>query len=285
MTTQNIYALAATALLILGGCGGNSQSNTLKGQLVDAPVSGADYHCGDKHDITAKDGGFICPNGPITFKVGGVELGTLDTIPEDGIVTPYELANANRGDYTPQVEKIALFLQGLDDDGSYETRIEVDPSTKEHLATVDKDIHTLSKDEVIELLNTANVANIPTDDEAKKHLEEYTDRLKDEPSEKTHTQNNPDDQNESQREEHTEPKSESDSDKIHTQNDPDNQNEDKIEEHIESKTEQDSEEIHTPNDPDSQSENQSEEHTKPKREQDSDEMHKKEDKEDEDKRK
>ena len=165
--------IAATALLFVGCGGGSSSSNGVSGKLVDAPVAGVDYVCGNVHGITASDGSFSCPKVPATFKVGGVTLGEIESVPSDGYVTPYELAHTARGNYTPDVKKIALFLQGLDDDGSYEDVIHIDKSEKEYLAKVNKHIHNMKHDECLNLLGEAGAKHIPTDDEAKKHLDEH----------------------------------------------------------------------------------------------------------------
>ena len=165
--------IVATALLFVGCGGGSSSLDGVSGKLVDAPVVGADYECGNFHGTTASDGSFSCPKAPVTFKVGGVTLGTIESVPEDGYVTPYELAHTARGNYSADAKKIAIFLQGLDDDGSYEDAIHIDKREKEHLAKVHKDIHSMSHDECLNLLGDAGAKHIPTDEEAKKHLDEH----------------------------------------------------------------------------------------------------------------
>ncbi len=176
--------IAATALLFVGCGGGSSSSDGISGKLVDAPVVGADYECGNTHGTTASDGSFSCPKAPVTFKVGGVTLGTIESVPEDGYVTPYELAHTARGNYSADAKKIAIFLQGLDDDGSYEDAIHIDKREKEHLAKVYKDIHSMSHDECLNLLGDAGAKHIPTDEEAKKHLDEHIKKYENDAKEK-----------------------------------------------------------------------------------------------------
>ncbi len=176
--------IAATALLFVGCGGGSSSSDGISGKLVDAPVVGADYECGNTHGTTASDGSFSCPKAPVTFKVGGVTLGTIESVPEDGYVTPYELAHTARGNYSADAKKIAIFLQGLDDDGSYEDAIHIDKREKEHLAKVHKDIHSMSHDECLNLLGDAGAKHIPTDEEAKKHLDEHIKKYENDAKEK-----------------------------------------------------------------------------------------------------
>ena len=184
------YSVVALGLFVLSSCGGgSSDSNGLSGKLVDSPVVGADYSCGSKQGVTGSDGSFSCSTGPVAFKVGGVTLGTINSVPDDGYVTPYELANTSRGNDTQKVKDIALFLQGLDDDGSYEDAIHIDKEQREHLAKVDKDIHEMSRDEIINLLGESGAKHIPTDDEAKKHLDEHVKKHEDEAKE-SHSQKN-----------------------------------------------------------------------------------------------
>ncbi len=177
----------ATTMLFVGCGGGSSSSNSLSGKLVDSPVVGADYECGSFHGTTASDGSFSCPKAPVTFKIGNVTLGSINSVPDDGYVTPYELAHTTRGNDNDDVKKIAVFMQGLDDDGSYEDAIHIDKRAKEHLAKVHKDIHSMSHDECLNLLGEAGAKHIPTDDEAKKHLDEHIKKYEDKAKE-SHSQ-------------------------------------------------------------------------------------------------
>jgi len=213
------YSLAAVTLLVLGGCGGGgSDSNGLSGKLVDSPVVGAEYSCGSKQGVTASDGSFSCSTGPVTFKVGGVTLGTINSVPEDGYVTPYELAGTSRGNDTQKVKDIALFLQGLDDDGSYEDAIHIDKEQRDHLSKVDKDIHEMGHDEVINLLGESGAKHIPTDEEAKKHLDEQMKKHENEAKE-SHSQKDEGKEDHSQEDDSKESHSQKDKGKDEHQND------------------------------------------------------------------
>lgn len=112
-------------LLVLTGCGGGSGGGVpsapatpaLTGYLVDAPVQGASYSCGASTGTTGVDGSFLHdPTATCTFKIGNVSLGTVNTVPSDGLVTPYELAGVSRTDaVNANAIAIAQFLQSLDD--------------------------------------------------------------------------------------------------------------------------------------------------------------------------
>ena len=120
---------AALALIgILAGCGGGggssasgtSNTDTVKGYLVDAGVEGVTYTCEDnasKMGLTDKDGAFTCSGYPVRFAVGSVVLGTLYGATQDGMVYPQDLAGVGRDDFdTRAVSNIARFLQSLDAD-------------------------------------------------------------------------------------------------------------------------------------------------------------------------
>ncbi len=108
------FLFVTTLSITLLGCGGDSDGGTgptddtdFTGIFLDAFVRGLDYQSGD-HDPgqTGNVGSFQYFQGePITFRMGGVELGTLNR--GSTVITPFDF---------PVPENIARFIQSFDDD-------------------------------------------------------------------------------------------------------------------------------------------------------------------------
>jgi len=113
-------SLASVVLAIAACSGGGSSttttaSTTSTGQVVDAPVMGLKYVCGNSSGLTDGSGNYIYTKGDsCTFSVGNVTIGTLASVPQDGIVTPQDLAVVLRsGTGDLNVLAIAQFLQSI----------------------------------------------------------------------------------------------------------------------------------------------------------------------------
>ena len=97
------------------GCGSDNETvgpgtnlTTATGFFLDSEVEGLTFQSGDNAPSTTDENGTFTytPGQPLSFSVGGVELGTLD----DGaaVCTPYDFIIP---------ENIARFLQSIDEDG------------------------------------------------------------------------------------------------------------------------------------------------------------------------
>jgi hypothetical protein len=105
-------------VLAIAACSGSSSSTTSTtstGQVVDSPVAGLKYVCGISSGLTDGTGNFTYTKGDsCTFSVGNVTVGTLSSVPQDGIVTPQDLAVVLRsGTDDLNVLAIAQFLQSI----------------------------------------------------------------------------------------------------------------------------------------------------------------------------
>lgn len=120
---SSVMVVVAMALV---GCGGSGTSNTgsipaqvdnspsLKGYVVDSPVSGMEYVIDGVTALTESDGGFYYTQGDVvTFKVGAIEFGQ---IPGQGLVTPLDWFNTSDASDVRVVNALRL-LQTLDSDG------------------------------------------------------------------------------------------------------------------------------------------------------------------------
>jgi len=113
--------LLSTLALILNSCGGGGGGGTSTstapsiGQFIDAPVAGLTYVCGAYTGTTNSSGQFNYSTGSTcTFSIGNVQVGSLSSIPSDGMVTPHDVAGVSRtANDDPNVQAIAQFLQSV----------------------------------------------------------------------------------------------------------------------------------------------------------------------------
>ena len=122
---KNIVCILLLVLLTScgggGGGGGSSNNNTSPeavpsvAQFVDAPVAGLAYTCGSYSGTTNTTGQFnYSPGSSCTFKVGNVTVGSVASIPADGVVTPMDVAGVVRtATSDPNTQTIAQFLQSI----------------------------------------------------------------------------------------------------------------------------------------------------------------------------
>ncbi len=130
----SFIGVSLVATLILSGCNSDSSSTTetqastsVTGQLTDGYVANASYVCQDGSSGTTDiNGTFSCNTLPITFKLGGLTLGSLTTLPNDKHVFPQDILGKDRN-ATDDVEVIAMarFLQSCDNDGDLDNGIDI----------------------------------------------------------------------------------------------------------------------------------------------------------------
>jgi len=109
-----------------------------KGYLIDSPISGAYYSCGDIVGITNQDGEFSCRVTPVEFSVGGISLGKLENFTIDGKVYPQDLLNLKRDNFDDKnLTKLLQIIQSLDDDGDITDRINITQDTRDKLKNID----------------------------------------------------------------------------------------------------------------------------------------------------
>jgi len=182
MNYKIYYPLVATTMLLLNACGTGESSSTsldesINGKLVDSPVAGVTYKCGDITATTDENGSFECSSFPIEFYVGKIKLGSIEQLNPNGYVTPQDLAGVDQNDTTDEnVTKIAQFLQSIDDDGDIEENIKIDAEITKNLEALDtncSDLKEMTHDELENLLDLINAQELVTQDEAIKHLQEH----------------------------------------------------------------------------------------------------------------
>ena len=130
MKNNKIFDLGMIlSALIFIGCNDTNLDSTkdkIVGQLIDSAVIGVGYECANNNGFTKVDGNFTCDTLPISFYIGGINLGGVSVLNEDRKVFPQDIARVSREDVNnSEVIKIALLLQSLDDDGNASNGINI----------------------------------------------------------------------------------------------------------------------------------------------------------------
>jgi hypothetical protein len=107
--------------------------STATGVFRDSNVQGVAYESGALSGVTGADGKFqYIVGSPVTFRVGGVTLGSFQGQP---FITPLHLPTSTASSIVDQIENRLRFLQMLDLDGNPENGIEISESTRTRAAT------------------------------------------------------------------------------------------------------------------------------------------------------
>ena len=121
------------------------------GNFIDSAVEGVEYRCGEVIDFTDENGTFLCTTLPVSFYIGSIRLGELNTLPLDKQVFPQDIIDVNRSNVNDsEVIKLALLLQSLDEDNNATNGIHISNRVRN---LFDEEI-VLSEVTVEELKNT-----------------------------------------------------------------------------------------------------------------------------------
>lgn len=148
---------------MLAGCGSSSNGNdntvTLtEGYLVDSPVQGVSYSCGDISGVTDAQGRFACKSAPVSFTIGGLELGAIDAFTADGKVYPQDIIGVDRDVFSDgTVKEMARLLQSLDGDGDTSNGIDINSTVLDYFTT-DKRFETIDVSHVLSQIGVSEVS-------------------------------------------------------------------------------------------------------------------------------
>lgn len=188
---KKILALSTITAIALSGCGSGGGSGggtpTVTGVLADGAIGNASYECGTTTGFTNVDGEFTCPLGSaVDFYYGNIKLGGVDKLPDDKIVLIQDVLDVNRSDVShPEVTRMAVFLQSLDNDGDHNNGIYLDPKMIETLVTDKKDFTEYDDSQIDNIIDT--VISNETDNKnlrkvnkttAQTNLQKTTDNVK-----------------------------------------------------------------------------------------------------------
>jgi hypothetical protein len=140
-----------------------------KGYLIDAPIEGVGYTCGEIEGYTTKTGEFSCSETPVDFTLGSYNLGTLNELTADGMVFPQDLIEGiGRDNFDDKrLTDMITLLQSLDDDGDISEIIKIDPKAIEKFNEFGKATNGLDLNTLINMTGKDSVAV----DDAVKHLQ------------------------------------------------------------------------------------------------------------------
>ncbi|WP_161937660.1 DUF2202 domain-containing protein [Sulfurovum riftiae] len=126
---------AVAASFLLMGCGSSDGttdtiSSATTGYVVDSRVQNMNYDCvadGVENRTTGPDGAFTCQNmSQVRFRLGGLVLGEIHTLPQDGYVFPQDIAGVDRSDLENEtVMAMAQLIQSLDEDHNLDNGIRI----------------------------------------------------------------------------------------------------------------------------------------------------------------
>ncbi|QKJ22723.1 Ig-like domain-containing protein [Poseidonibacter lekithochrous] len=174
---QGISIISAS--IILAGCGGgggsdsttsNSNSLSKSAQLIDAPIIGAKYVNEDgSTGKTVQDGTFNYTGGKVSFYIGQIKIGEINSLKDDNRVFLQDILNLQRDEKSDsKLLTSAQFLQSLDTDPSTDS-IEIgsnfekfDNDTYKNSDLKDLDVLTALKNNNIEIKEL---------DDVKEHLD------------------------------------------------------------------------------------------------------------------
>jgi hypothetical protein len=179
MKKLSLFALVLVITACGGGGGGGggggdtvSTNNTKTGFLIDSYVNGVEYYLNNKYSGLTKNGGSFTyqENDTVSFKVGGIEIGIISTVPDDGRVTMQDIFGVQRNwsDH-PRVINLATFLQSLDDDNNPDNGINISSSIKQKYTQTLK-LTELDYSEIVVLINTIG-KTVRTKKNVQLHLE------------------------------------------------------------------------------------------------------------------
>jgi len=183
------YLLIIVSFFVFIGCGGggggsSSSQDTpptaqdVTGTLVDSKIIGVTYSCGDINNIlTDSDGQFTCKeNTIVSFRIGGVNLGSITVTSGTSNVTPATLYGLSSNNITDSRSlNFIQFVQSLDSDNNASNGITITQTTRDNLtgSTLDLSSQTTSQSDINTTLTNIGKTLISQTDA----LEHYKDTL------------------------------------------------------------------------------------------------------------
>ena len=127
------------------------------------------------------DGSFECLNSfSVTFSMGKIDLGSITSVKNDGLVTPQDLVGVAREDINnPKVINIATLLQSLDSDGDVSNGITIEDTSPFNKLKDNINLSNSNVDIAKVVHSVAPDIKIKDKKEVIKHLQEMIDSVDD----------------------------------------------------------------------------------------------------------
>jgi hypothetical protein len=184
ISNQKLSVAVAQSNSVNSNVSGVSAAEIKTGQLVDAPVEGVSYVCGNQKGKTAAGGFFKFQQGQACqFAIGKVSIGSVPSVPTDQIVTPYDLVNVSRlSKIDSNVIGIAQFIQSIDS-GVAEDRLTVSEQVVQKLDAIGSVDLSNNRESVKvtalqQLVSAAEISLLVSRSQALKRMEDYLNKEK-----------------------------------------------------------------------------------------------------------
>ena len=130
-----LFALVISMFLVSCGggdicCGGDTVLVTKsRAYIVDSPIKGVSYKCDGVVSQTDKRGMFECLDTNVSFFIGDLEIGKLNSFVDNATIYPHDIIGISRDNFdNNKLINLIRFLQSLDDDGDIEDYINITDS-------------------------------------------------------------------------------------------------------------------------------------------------------------
>ena len=156
-TVNNTLKAAFTASSLYTDLFNKLKTQTDKtGLLIDAySIHGIRVDCGVQKVISDEDGFFTCSSTPLNFYLGNFKVGTISKVPKDKIIYTQDILNVPRAATThPDVTKLSMILQSLDEDADLSNGIEL---TQKSIDLLDNELANFSSIHQLTLNDTYQI--------------------------------------------------------------------------------------------------------------------------------
>jgi hypothetical protein len=128
------------------------------GLVIDAHgVEGISITCGsnDNRTHTLQNGLFTCSQLPLNLYLGTFKIGTITKLPKDKIIYTQDILNIPRAaTMHPDVTKLSMILQSLDEDADLNNGINI---TKESIELLDTELNNFENLQSLTIEDTNNI--------------------------------------------------------------------------------------------------------------------------------
>jgi len=128
------------------------------GLILDAHgVQGLKLACGDKEILSEQNGLFLCNSFPLSIYIGNFKLGELSSIAKDKLIYTQDILHIPRAaTMHPNITKLSIILQSLDEDADLENGINI---TQESIDILNSDLSNFTNISQLTIEDITNIIN------------------------------------------------------------------------------------------------------------------------------